>query len=472
MTVTTSSLKAKIPSDGKIWDGRKEAKPHQIKLLYRILELLTTNDVIGINAPPGWGKSYIARSLQIALGYTDIITANNNLINQYKRDYPELNVVKGKDHYATSQEYETAKRIARSSAPSIFNPLSALFTCPRDERQTKYTIVDEAHTLGEMLRTAATNTFNTSKAGIPKRCTSEFELARWAKQRFHELNNRLLYEQPTKDQIRELEKVGAVYYSVVGHEQDSIFNLSRSKAVARGRRYETMSVQAVDYPIGLIDQVIGSEKTILMSGTLTKYETEKLACGRPYVHISLPYLAPPAQRPVYVRSFDREDRKDIPKVCAEIRRLYEEKGRPATVVHVTYGDVHEYVREMADLQPIWNTPRNKEQTEADFRSSGGIWLAAGCSEGIDLGDDACRLIIIPRLHFPNKGDIYVQKRLGRPDGRKWYGIKTLETTIQQLGRGVRHSEDYCEHYVFDPYFPQLWEEYKHEFQELNIIWGQ
>jgi Rad3-related DNA helicase len=67
--------------------------------------------------------------------------------------------------------------------------------------------------------------------------------------------------------------------------------------------------------------------------------------------------------------------------------------------------------------------------------------------------------------------MYVQKRLGRPDGRKWYALKTLETTIQQLGRGHRGAEDHCVSYVLDPYFPALWEEYKSEFEQLNIIWG-
>ena len=141
------------------------------------------------------------------------------------------------------------------------------------------------------------------------------------------------------------------------------------------------------------------------------------------------------------------------------------------LVHVTYGEVDEYVRNLADLYPIRNTSRNKEKSQQDFERLGGIWLAAGCSEGIDLPDERCRTIIIPRLQFPNKGDMYVQKRLGRPDGRKWYGIKTLETTIQQLGRGNRHSEDYCTSYVFDPYFPALWQEYGDEFESLNIIWG-
>jgi Rad3-related DNA helicase len=276
---------------------------------------------------------------------------------------------------------------------------------------------------------------------------------------------------PTKQVVREYEKIGALYYAIRGQEQNSIFSLSRSRSVVRGRRIETLTIDVVDYPTGIIDTLFGKSKVVLMSGTLTKYETERLANGRKWLWISKPYLSKPENRPVYARGFDKEDRKDIAKVCGEIRRIYMESGKQPMLVHVTYGDVDEYVRNLADLHPVRNTSRNKETSQENFLASGGIWLAAGCSEGIDLPDGACRTIIIPRLQFPNKGDIYVQKRLGRPDGRKWYAIKTLETTIQQLGRGNRHSEDYCTSYVFDPYFPALWQEYGHEFETLNIVWG-
>lgn len=455
-----------------MYDGKKPPKPHQLEIDAEVERLFAEGyEVVGLNLPPGYGKSYLARGWQRRWGYTDILTANNNLIKQYRRDYPELNAVMGKDNYESPKDYDRAKSIARSSAPSIFNPMSALFTCPREERQTKHIIVDEAHTLGDMLRASAQNTFDTSAAGIPKWVTSEYHFARWVQQRFQELNAVAFQPNTSRAVIREFEKVAAIYYSVVGHEQDHIFELSRSHYTMRGRRKDTLSVDVVDYPMGLINEVLRAERVVLMSGTLTKYETEKLAGGRKWAWLSRPYLSPPESRPVYSRCLDREDRKDISKVCAEIRRIYMESGEQPMLVHVTYGDADDYKRELRGLPTVANSSRNKDAVETAFRKRGGIWLAAGCSEGIDLAGDVCRTVIIPRLHFPNKGDMYIQKRLGRSDGRKWYALKTLETTIQQLGRGHRGAEDHCVSYVLDPYFPALWEEHKSEFQQLNIIWG-
>jgi Rad3-related DNA helicase len=453
-----------------MYDGKKPARNHQLEIDAEVSRLFAEGyEVIGLNLPPGYGKSYMARGWQRKWPRTDIVTANNNLIRQYQKDYPELNAVMGKDNYDTSETYETAKRNARRQAQSIFNPLSAIFTCPRSERSVEYIVVDEAHTLGEMLRSSATCTLNTSSSGLPKGITSEYQLVRWIKQRFYELREAAT-TRPTKQIVRQYEQIGVLYYAAVGQEQNSVFSLTRVRKSIKGRQLEQLHIDVVDYPMGIVETLFGSAKVILMSGTLTKYETEKLANGRKWAWVTRPYLAPPENRPVYVRGLDREDRKDIPKVCSEIRRIYMESGEQPMLVHVTYGDMNEYKECLSGLRVLSNSPRNKATIEARFRKSGGIWLAAGCSEGIDLPDDACRTIIIPRLQFPNKGDMYVQKRLGRPDGRKWYALKTLETTIQQLGRGNRHSKDHCTGYVFDPYFAALWGEYKDEFEALNIRW--
>lgn len=159
-------------------------------------------------------------------------------------------------------------------------------------------------------------------------------------------------------------------------------------------------------------------------------------------------------------------------LAAKVRELYEYHGRCPTLVHVTYGDSNAYRNELFDLDPLVNSTVNKFETEEEFRRRGGIWIAAGCAEGIDLADDACRLLIIPSLLFANKGDIHVQKRLGLPDGQRWYALKTLESTIQRLGRGVRHANDRCISYILDPSFARLWVSYGSQFEKLNIVWGQ
>ncbi len=453
-------------------DGKKIARPHQIDLISQIKTALTQYDVVGINAPPGWGKTYLARAIQLSYTKSDIIVSSNHLMDQLTRDYPELAAVKGRNNYETSKDYQTARRLAGYAPYAVFNPLSALFTVPRETRQVECTIVDEAHTLSELLRSAASTTFDTSKTGIPKDCQTEYDLVSWARTRFNALQGRLFSGDAAPAFVSELEKVGAVYYSVVGHERDSIFKLYRGIKVIKGRRLETLSITALICPTSILKRLFGSGKVVLLSGSLTRSETETLAAGRSFTWISVPYLAPPEQRPVYIRAVDKELRRDIPTLADQVRRIYLENGQLPTLVHTTYADQELFAKALADLNPITNTPKTKLKAEQTFRKKGGIWLAAGCSEGIDLAHDACRVVIIPVLQFPNKGELYVQKRLGMVGGQKWYAIKTLENTIQRLGRGMRNHDDYCKHYVIDPYFPQLWAQYKEEFEALNIIWGQ
>jgi Rad3-related DNA helicase len=90
-----------------------------------------------------------------------------------------------------------------------------------------------------------------------------------------------------------------------------------------------------------------------------------------------------------------------------------------------------------------------------FKKNGGLLIGCGMAEGIDLPGDLCRLLIIPRLLYPNRGDQAVKKELMMPDGELFYGLDTFLTTVQQLGRGVRGKDDWCESLIMDPTWPRL-----------------
>jgi Rad3-related DNA helicase len=453
-------------------DGKKPAKQNQIQLIQQIQVALSKYDVVGVNAPPGWGKTYISRAIQLQQPRCDIIVSSNHLMDQMTRDYPELAAAKGKANYETAKDYQTARRVAGTAAHAIFNPMSALFTVPREGRKVALTIIDEAHTLSEVLRNAATNTFDTNKAGIPATCKTEYDLIMWAKDRFNKLQQKFIAGELSPAMVTQFEQIGMIYYSVVGQEMRSIFKISRGGRVVRGRSVETLSVTALECPQGILNRLYGDGKVLLLSGSLTRTETELLAAGRSFTWLSVPYLAPPENRPVYIRAVPRELRRDIPTLANMIRTIYTENNMAPTLVHATYADQTLLAQALADLTPITNSPTTKLKAEKKFKADGGIWIAAGCSEGVDLPYDDCEVVILPTLQFPNKGDLYVQKRLGQPGGARWYAIKTLENTVQRLGRGMRGHDDYCKHFIIDPYFPQLWAEYKQEFEPLNVVWGQ
>ena len=77
----------------------------------------------GLQAPPGIGKSYIARTIQRTVSNTAIITINNALVDQYAASYPDLNTLKGKDYYENEIELRRARERAEVQ-DTVFNPLS------------------------------------------------------------------------------------------------------------------------------------------------------------------------------------------------------------------------------------------------------------------------------------------------------------------------------------------------------------
>jgi Rad3-related DNA helicase len=90
-----------------------------------------------------------------------------------------------------------------------------------------------------------------------------------------------------------------------------------------------------------------------------------------------------------------------------------------------------------------------------FKTRGGIWIASGCAEGIDLPGDLCRVNIIPILLYSNPYSPLVKKQLALPLGHLKYELHTIKIFIQQCGRSTRNESDYSTIYVGDTRLPGL-----------------
>lgn len=110
----------------------------------------------------------------------------------------------------------------------------------------------------------------------------------------------------------------------------------------------------------------------------------------------------------------------------------------------------------------------------------GVLLAASLDRGYDGADDLCRVVVCCKVPFPNTSDKQIEARLYRtPGGRTWYSVQTARSLVQQVGRGMRHSDDWCTVYILDKQFGRFWREWKkggaHRlfpswFSEA-IVWG-
>jgi Rad3-related DNA helicase len=415
------------------------------------------------------GKSWMARALQRSMSTVDILTSDNSLIEQYVKLYPNLNAVIGKDHYETEELYSEAHKRARME-DSIFNPLSYYYARERGLRSPELVIVDEAHLLIDMLTYISSYVIPLRKTKAPDNTKNERELIKWCYERYSRLKDAIETGRAPNSVYQEYEKIARLKHTLGEGTQKQLFSVSTVMAPYNSRMQKCLVLLPLRVPENLIAKVTEGQKALFMSGTLSKYDAQHLAAGRSLEYIQQPYLAPPDQRVVYYTPVPHEKRKDIFLLADKIKSIYSGNKVP-TLVHCTYAQQSLFAEALMDLNPLTNNTKNKQATKERFMKNGGIWLAAGCAEGLDLPYEACQQMIIPTLLFPDKGDAFVQKRVGLEDGQFWYKLRTYQNTVQRLGRGVRAADDKCVSYILDPAFSSVHQTCHDQLAPLNIIWG-
>lgn len=455
-----------LPNDGS---GR-DPRPTQVESFIDMNNGLLKTQVYAANLAPGSGKSFLARAMQRQSRSCDIITSDNSLIRQYTDTYPVLNAVMGKDRYNSAEEYHLAHKAAKSGTPSIYNPLSYHFARQRGLRTPDLIVIDEAHLLVDMLTYLAAQVIPVAKTNVPENAKTEGDLIKWCYARYDRLRKALDLSDAPGPLWAEFERIARLKDTLEEGSQNQVFEISKAMVPINGKRpQKCLILTPVRVPHSLIKAVTDARKVIAVSGTMTKYDAEQLAAGRSFTYDQRPYLTPPENRPVYYSPVDPDFRKDPQVLADKILEIYSANPVP-TLVHVTYEQQRVLVELLGNLRPLVNNTRNKAEVKRKFMEYGGIWLAAGCAEGLDLPYETCQQMIIPTLMYPDRQDLFVQKRVGLPDGDHWYSLRTMQNTVQRLGRGVRAIDDKCVAHILDPTFGRLYNRIHKEFAPLNIIW--
>lgn len=440
--------------DGSGYDPRDI----QVNYFEHLDSKMSTHRIHGLSGPPGIGKSYIARTIQRTLPGTSIITTNNLLVDQYCDTYKELNAVKGKDYFYTEGDYRAAQDKAVYT-PSVFNPLSFYYFHLRNPSVAKprTVIIDEAHNLGQMLLLTINKSLQCEYYGIPKDL-DDIGLLKWLDTQVGRLHGVYTKKPTGNKRITTLNSQYEQLRILRDYLKDNLKTVKtfyEKKEDKRGRVKEYLTVQPLVMPANLLTTIFGKNtRMILMSGSLTPFHLNELYPYESKIdYINYEPLAPKENAPVHHVPMSFADRRDPKAVADKIRRIYEAEGKPNTLVHVSYAFAKELKPYLKSA--IYHDADTKLKQLQKFKDQGGMLIASGMAEGVDLPGDLCRLIIIPLLLFPNKGDQAVYKRLALPGGQEWYNLTTIMTTLQQCGRGVRGATDACNTFVFDPYFPNL-----------------
>ena len=456
-----------------------------------------------ISGPVGCGKSAIAAALQLELK-AHVIIPSNILMDQYTHEYHDTNFLKGKTHYqcrwgvscsewcdlyeqpaCTPCPYSEARAAARSGMPTFFNPMSLYYLFQHTPSLSPFCmVVDEAHQLSQMVLQLCSKRFAKSRYGFTDRCLNEMYLVEWMDAQIKKLQKLAnLYQNASEGKKPEFKKIAECMTEIeaIGMTRSGLLENTQNYAVwfekgtTRGRPDTFLNVRAVRPPRFVMQRLLNAQKLVLMSGTLFRTDIEDLAAGRIHRSIDLPSPIPKANRPILYRPvpYPMNVKTDPARVVASIEKVLDEFPDRNAIVHTTYDRARRFAP-FFKRPVLVNTPETKSDVLERFRREGGVFLASGCSEGLDLRDDQCRLNIIPHLNRPNLGDPVVSKRRALEDGQRWYALETLKTTIQQYGRSTRHERDHSVTVIMDPTFSMTYKQVSNDLPQYfkeSIRWG-
>lgn len=212
---------------------------------------------------------------------------------------------------------------------------------------------------------------------------------------------------------------------------------------------------------------------IVMSGTVLTPDQFAADIGlENFEFIRVESTFPAERRPVFVRpvaSMNYKNKADsmprVAKECLEIRKKYPGRMLIHTVSYELTRFLQSYFSEHGfDVISYVNASERDHAIHQLRRTKDGILLAPSMDRGVNLKDDLCRIVVIPKIPFPSLGDKQISRRSRQPtkqEGEVWYRSSTLRTIIQMTGRGMRHEKDWCRTFILDDQFLRLHKEMKH-----------
>ena len=463
------------------FDGTaRTPRPAQVE----VLKWLSDNwdaEVIALNLPTAVGKSAIARAIQIVTG-ADVVPPTNQLMDQYTYTYPGINALKGQSNYTCNDTGLTCGdskdlnkectpdkkgkpgtgfcpscpyRVVRdrtAEEPTFFNSHSLLFYNMSMPPKNGVLVVDEAHNLVSMFRDLSGKFFNSRKYLIPK-SLADISIEGWLQEQEDRLKGKKRKTKALKEIVsldREIQQIKFTRENYTDNPENYAIELKK-----RGHT-SSLSIQPLTPPRRIANRVLQGQKLILMSATLLPSDVEAIVGHKNFKYLSIPSPIPAQNRAMqYLPApFPMNSRAEPVKIAKQINSIVAKHKNDNTIIHLTYG-MAEKVAPFLDFLFMQNRPENKDEIITRFKAEGGVFLASGCNEGIDLPGDECRVSIIPMLFRLNPTDPVVRKKLGLPGGQTWYNEQTLKALIQQAGRSTRSVDDYSITYVLDPGLPRL-----------------
>lgn len=206
--------------------------------------------------------------------------------------------------------------------------------------------------------------------------------------------------------------------------------------------------------------------TVLSSGQLA---SELGVVG--YGEVSAPWTFPAKNRPVYIRPVCNMSMssvaEDYPKVADAVGRVMEKHPDDRILVHcVSYKLATFLVSNLPTGRVMTYTASTRYQVLKKYLSTpGAVLVAPSMERGVDLPGDACRVQVVCKVPFPNKGDRQVERRIYTRGGNTWYTAQAIRSLVQATGRGIRSADDHATTYILDGQIMSLLSKSRHLFPQ-------
>ncbi len=487
----------------------KSYYPHQLQALDFIKS--SSKRFVCLNAPTGSGKSLIAMSLGTDSNSILILCSSKILQDQYTRDFPEAELLKGRNNYgcnflsysnpeATAEdcvgkkrcppgarlmcEYRRQKEKVLCSHYRILNYHYYLTECNGPGRFSGNPIVicDEADLIEKILADHITfkisgNTLR--KYGRPKKKTKLYAFHEWLIEISGKIKDEIKRVELELDEDLELDLSLARKYRYLKGLYTKVQFLCSDldpNWLLELHQDKALELKPVWLTPALINRFLfrHARRWVFMSATLPPKE---IFCGLMHIdpndcdYLELPHTFPLENRLIYYHpvvdiTYSTLDDIGIQRLGNAIIKLiqtHHPKGRG--IIHtVSYSLSHkleDYLyqgpSDITDRLIFHNHTDKNKALRQYYDHPNAILISPSCERGLDLHDDLGEFAIWCKAPYLSLADKQVNQRVyasGRW-GNLWYRSVAAMSIVQGAGRIVRHKKDKGITYLLDKQIGRL-----------------
>lgn len=489
----------------------KEIRPHQAMAVQQAVEAFDEGaDVVFIDAPTGSGKTLIGEMIRRRMGCTSAVyvCSDKTLQDQFARDFPYAKVLKGRANYRTeyggdavtcedctsegpqdpcmwcagqgSCPYRVAKREAKQAQLAVVNTSYLLSEANYVGDFSGYdlVIIDEADTLESMLMgfveyTVPRYVLRDLHMKVPVKAARKATLVAWLEDladaaKVHLQRNAGTMEVKQRNRWRGFATTTVM---VAGELQKDIDQAGTDDEDAGKwlRDYDTDTfcmkpVLVSGY--GPKNLWRHGKKFLLMSATVVSADEMADSLGLPldWSVITVPMTFPVENRPIVIAPIADVTYKNqdiaVWDLAWAIKQICQHHKDDRILVHTVSYTLNKKLADalkqgggVGRVMVTYSSAKEREQALRTFLATeSGILLAPSMERGVDLKDDAARVVIVAKVPFPALGDRRIKARTMLPGGQQWYTVQTVRDIVQMTGRGVRNEQDWCTTYILDRQF--------------------